>query len=137
MMSTMADQFVDQTIPMTPSLTEITNGIRSHVSAAFGQWDERLTPEDLDRIERKLQELSDHIPMDRPYEIGVFTAFLLALLEDLSRRMKHPCKIRAIRAVTAAVLALHEYVCAHDGELFDHLMAGAHAADCWSSQKIV
>jgi hypothetical protein len=136
LVATMSEQFVEQTVPMTPSLIEITNHITSQVMSAFAAWDERLTVTDLCRIEFKLKHLSGQIPMDRPYEIEIFTAFLLVLLEDLTKKMKNFYKRKAVERVTEAVLGLHEYLCSHDGGEYEHLMEGARSAECWGNQPI-
>lgn len=134
LVQTMIDQFVEQTADMTQPLKDIVENISQAIDLSFGLWKEVLTVRDLDRIRIKMESLSDKIPMDREYDISIFTSFILALLEDFSRKLQ-PRKRKAVCDLTRAVLRLHEYFAQHEDN-FEHNLSGALSADAWEHESI-
>jgi hypothetical protein len=134
LVKTMSDQFVTQT-HMTPALTEIMSDIDRHIDAAFLMWPEQLTHRDISRINCKLVALSDMIPMDHETTITVFTSFMLATLEDWSKKLQ-PIKKTAVNRIISAVLRLHLYFLGHDDDFTDNAH-GATAADAWQEATII
>jgi len=135
LVKTMADQFVLQT-DMTPELDAILSNIDYHIDIAFGLWPEQLTYRDIRRIQCKLTALSNMIPTDHETTITVFTSFMLANLEDFSKKLQ-PHKSAAIDRITASVLRLHTYFLRLDStDDYPDNIQGAIAADAWQEATI-
>lgn len=132
LVATIRDQFVLQT-DMTSGLRDIIDGIDASLNTAWALWSsESLMAKDLMRIQKKLESLSDKIPMDREVDITVGTAFMLSLLEDMTRKLK-PFKQNAIRDLIKAVLMLHNH---YENERIEDLIEGAKAADAWEAESV-
>jgi hypothetical protein len=129
------DQFFEH-IEKTPELSDIIKNLNIQLEIVFHYWDEKLTRADMLRVVSKLEALSDKIPMDTECDITVVTSFVLALLEDLSLKLK-PCKQNAMRHLIRAVLMLHEYFEQPEAgcELECNLI-GARSADAWEMEAI-
>jgi hypothetical protein len=135
LVKTMSDQFVTQT-HMTPALTEILSDIDRDIDAAFLLWPEQLTHRDILRINCKLVALSDMIPMDHETTITVFTSFIMATLEDCSKKL-HPIKKTAIQRIISSVLCLHLYFMGQESDEYTDNTHGAKAADAWQEATII
>jgi lipopolysaccharide biosynthesis glycosyltransferase len=134
LIKTMNDQFIVQAVEITPVLREIVQNINCQLEVAFHCWNEKLTNRDFRRIRMKLEALTGKIPMDRAYDITIFTSFALALLEDFSQKLQ-PRKRKAMCDLTLAVLRLHEYFTQHE-DSFEHNLSGALSADAWQHELI-
>lgn len=134
LVKTMSDQFVIQT-HMTPALEQITAEINSRIDSAFLLWPEKLTHRDILRINCKLVALSDMLPMDHETTITVFTSFIMAVLEDFSKKLNHRKQL-AIEQIISSVLRLHMYFIGHDSDDYTDNTQGAIAADAWEEETI-
>jgi len=133
---TINDQFFEQISEKPPELVDIIKNINVQLGNAFHYWDERFTAKDMRRLEAKLNALTDKIPMDTECDITVVTSFVLALLEDLSLKLK-PAKQNALRHLIRAVLRLHEYFAQPEADREHECnLSGARSADAWQDEAI-
>jgi len=136
LVKTMADQFMGQA-HMTHAVTGIMADIETSIDSAFALWPDQLSHRDVIRINDKLLTLSDMIPMDHETTITVFTAFMLATLEDFSKKVQ-PHKKAAIEKIIVAVYRLHQFFADNESaeDDYDENIQGAIAADAWEEATI-
>lgn len=130
--------FTDQYLAQTPHISQVgkmVDNIRTELNHAWHHWKGPVSLREMAMVERKLEALSNTIPMDREIDIVQMTSFLLSTLEDFSKKLK-PHKRMSINRLILAVLELHEYYADPNNNDFDYLMDGSKAADAWEMEAI-
>jgi len=127
-------QFLDQ-VTMTDTLRPIIDDIRHELNASWLEWTEKITLKDNARIEKKLTNLTNRLPMDRPIDMIEMVSFVISILEDFGKKLQ-PHKRLVINRLILSILKLHEYYADPNNHDFDYLLSGARAADAWEMEAI-
>lgn len=125
-----ADQYEEQTPGVSDNLKNLLAGLRSHCDAAMQCWQEKLNRNDFRRIGSMLLALGQNTPLNKSRDISCYTAFGMALLEDMTPLLKAHKKT-AVDRVIKSLMDVHNQFCDQE-ESYQCLKEGADGADDWN-----